>query len=266
MTTIPTGEQSVADTWSQYWRSHGAAVGDWDSLSHTIFLTIVRGSGPLTGKSVMEAGCGTGRISRRLATLGARVTCLDIAPEALELAKGQFQGVPDASYIQASILSLPPEHRDDIIWNAGVLEHFDPDDQRKAIGEFLRALKPDGRIIILTPYARSFLYRVVKFLLERLRRWPYGNETPVLSLAVAIPAHGRLLKEYTISFLPFFLDCYKWIRPLKPVCLSLGRMLCLFLGDTGFARIDRRMSHFLGGYLLVSVIAERGAAPPGASV
>ena len=144
-----------------------------------------------------------------MAQSGFRVTCLDIVEEALKLAKKTFNGHP-AKFVQASILDLSGQPEHDMIWDAGVLEHFTIEEQRQALQEFLNVLKPGGRVVILTPYSRSLPYRMAKFYLEKTGRWLYGIETPIVSLAPSMPENGRLEREYTVSFLPFFLDCYKF--------------------------------------------------------
>ncbi len=258
---MPSDREAVARTWSDYWASQTGRVDEWDALSEVIFQTLKREAGTLEGKSIMEAGCGTGRISAQLAREGASVTCLDIVPAALEVARAHFDapGLRSARFIEGSVLSLPRDESYDIVWNAGLLEHFGEDDQRLALAECVALLKPGGRVIALTPYARSIAYRVAKCLLERIGKWPYGRETPVRSLRPVVPAGARLLREYTVSFLPFLLDCHKFIRCLRAPCRIGRTALTRILGRRGCAALDRLFSRVFGGYLLVSVLrADQG--------
>ncbi|MFW6108426.1 MAG: class I SAM-dependent methyltransferase [bacterium] len=253
-------ERAIATTWARYWRSHGQEVGSWDSLSHTIYLALRREIGEARGKSILEAGCGSGRISARLAADGARVTCLDIAPEALELARRAFASDASVRFVQGSILSLPRDARYDVVWSSGLLEHFGPEDRRRALRESASMVGPGGLIVAFTPYARSVLYRLGKVVLERLGKWPYGREVPVVTLADDVPSTARLVREYTVAFLPLALDLYKWVRAARPVCLVCTRLLMRVAGDRGWARLDRALSFLLGGYLLVTVVAPRRSA------
>jgi len=257
---MPDDEKAIARTWSSYWRSHSARAAEWDSLSHLIFLTLRRETGGFAGKAVLETGCGTGRISSRIAREGARVTCLDVAPEALELARQELEGVASARLVLGSVLALPRDAAFDVVWSAGLLEHFSVADQRKALEESLSVLSPGGNVIALTPYAGSFVYRAAKAFLERIGKWPYGRECPVATLRDALPEGAWLRKEWTIAFLPFCLDAWKWAPLLEPPCRGLGRAMRGLLGDRGFAGLDRLLSRLLGGYLLVSVVAP-GARP-----
>ncbi|MHC4180075.1 MAG: class I SAM-dependent methyltransferase [Planctomycetota bacterium] len=250
-------EQMIANTWSTYWEEKRGDIAQWDVLSHTILGTLRREIRGFEGKTIMEAGCGTGRISARVCQEGASVACLDIASEALDLARAQFPAGAASCFVLGSILSMPRDRQYDALWNAGVLEHFSLADQRQAIGEFLDVLQSGGKLVLFTPYAGSVLYRAAKFLLERTGRWPYGRETPVSTLRHVIPDRGILKREYTVSFLSLLLDSYKWFRPLRPVCCLLRNVLLSLAGERGFARLDRISSWLFGGYLLVSIVEPR---------
>ena len=57
--------------------------------------------------SVLDAGCGTGMLARRLTDAGYTVTCLDLSPEALRLAK--TRGLENV--VEGSVNALPfPEN------------------------------------------------------------------------------------------------------------------------------------------------------------
>lgn len=251
MTQAP-DEATIKKVWSHYWESV-KKVDAWDSLSELIYLTLLRELTEHQGRAIMEAGCGTGRISHRLALAGAEVTCLDITEEALALAKVTFGETP-GHFIRGSILTLPQSHSYDMVWNAGVLEHFKPEDQSQALAEFISVVSGNGVVVILTPYSKSPLYRIGKFILEKLGRWPYGVEIPEATLADRIPSSAVLEDEYTMALLPLLFDSYKFLKPLRlPLRWSWNRLFKL-AGPTKLALWDRELSRLLGGYLLVSVL------------
>lgn len=248
-------EAAIEKVWSHYWKSV-AKLDDWDSLSELIYLTLYRELQQQLDQEVLEAGCGTGRISYRLALAGGRVTCLDITEEALALARLTFGETP-GRFIRGSILNLPKDHSYDMVWNAGVLEHFSPEDQGRALAEFIRVLSPRGVVVLLTPYSRSPLYRLGKFVLEKLGRWPYGVEIPEASLADRVPPNAILEREYTVALLPLLFDSYKFLSPLRtPLRWSWQRLLGL-LGPAQISHLDKVLSRLLGGYLLVSILRQR---------
>lgn len=253
-------EQAIHQVWSAYWSSM-ETVAPWDSLSEMILRTLEQETNGFAQSAVMEAGCGTGRISYQIARAGAKVTCLDITSEALDLARATFGDLP-ASFVQASILDIPKDQRFDLVWNAGVLEHFTLEDQRKSIAEFLSVLDEGGRVVILTPYSRSPLYRLAKWILELAGRWPYGVEVPKASLSDCLPAEGVLEREYTMASLPLLFDAHKFLTPLRGPSRWLWRALLERFGSEHLARWDRQLSRWFGGYLLVSVIRPATAAVP----
>lgn len=251
MTQAP-DEATIEKVWSRYWESV-KKVDAWDSLSELIYLTLQRELTNHHGRAIMEAGCGTGRISHRLALAGAEVTCLDITEEALALARVTFGETP-GRFVRGSILDLPKSHSYDMVWNAGVLEHFKPEDQSRALAEFISVVSSDGVAVILTPYSRSPLYRIGKFILEKLGRWPYGIEIPEATLADRVPPSAVLEREYTIALLALLFDSYKFLKPLRlPLRWSWSRLLKL-VGPAKLGLWDEALSRLLGGYLLVSVL------------
>lgn len=248
-------EDKVREVWAGYWGARPQAK-PWDSLSELILQTLLREVGGAEGRSILEAGCGTGRISHRLAQAGAAVTCLDITEEALELARLEFGDTP-GNFVQGSILSMPEGRSYDLLWNAGVLEHFTVDDQRKALSEFVSVLSERGQVIIFTPYANSPIYRVGKFILEKVGAWPYGVEVPKKSLQDCLPPEARMAREYTMAFLSILFDAYKFLPPLRPLLRGLWLVATRLLGGRRLVQLDLWLSHWLGGYLLVTVLERK---------
>ncbi len=245
-------EAAIHQVWSKYWDSI-EKVDRWDSLSEIILLTLQNELQGCHARSILEAGCGTGRISQRLALAGADVTCLDITHEALQIAQATFGDVP-GHFVQGSILDMPKDRAYDLIWNAGVLEHFKPEDQRRALAEFVSLVSSEGRAIILTPYSGSPLYRIGKFVLEKLGRWPYGVEIPEATLAALTPGNAVMEREYTVALLPLIFDSYKFLTPLRRPLRQAWKLLRQRLGPEKLLACDLSLSRYLGGYLLVSVL------------
>ncbi|HEU4534564.1 MAG TPA: methyltransferase domain-containing protein, partial [Polyangiaceae bacterium] len=60
----------------------------WDERQRALLgRSLADAIGPLGGKRVADVGCGTGRISRHLAGLGAEVTGYDFSPATVEAAE-----------------------------------------------------------------------------------------------------------------------------------------------------------------------------------
>jgi ubiquinone/menaquinone biosynthesis C-methylase UbiE/tetratricopeptide (TPR) repeat protein len=190
------------DIWDNVWKN--GKYSDWDNSSQLIYETLIEEIGDIDGKKILEAGSGTGRISLRLAKDGADVTLVDFSEIAIEQAKERFEseGIFGSFYV-ADIMNMKdiPDSSFDVIWNAGVLEHFDYEQQIVVLQEMKRVLKPDGLLITINPNAKCLPYQVGKWFLEKTNRWPYGQELPIFTLSpLAEPCQLRLLKEYSIGF------------------------------------------------------------------
>lgn len=266
----PNEELIIKETWSKLWASKNSQeVDNWDSLSEIVLATLLHECKLIKKETkrsfrIVEAGCGTGRICRELLHHNMDVACLDISPEALELAKAQIGD--KAEYILGSILDMPKRENAtsfDVVWNSGVMEHFSPSDQQKALREFALSLRKgegfNSRVITLTPYSKSFLYRVGKIILEKLNKWPFGREIPVATLQDVCPSELILEKEYSTAFLALILDAYKWLPFLRTPSRQFFFFLMKIIGRNGLRRLDRMVSAIFGGYLLVSVFKKKNS-------
>lgn len=101
------------------------------------------------GRRVVDAGCGTGYGTARLAAAAASVTGLDAAHEALAYAREHFSAA-NISYLQASCAALPLASASaDLIVSFEVIEHIDC--WQKFLAETRRVLGDTGLLVISTP-------------------------------------------------------------------------------------------------------------------
>jgi ubiquinone/menaquinone biosynthesis C-methylase UbiE len=92
----------------------------------------------------LDAACGTGRHSGRLAELGHEVTGVDGSPEMLDLARAH---VPQARFLEGDLHDLPVEDREfDVAVCALALGHCD--DVRTPVVELTRAVRPGGQLVL----------------------------------------------------------------------------------------------------------------------
>lgn len=102
-----------------------------------------------SGKTVLDAACGTGYGSALLAETAQSVVGVDIAPDAVEYARQHF-GSPNAQYARADCLALPfPSGRFDLIVAFEIIEHLE--NPEAFLGELRRVLHPSGLLILSTP-------------------------------------------------------------------------------------------------------------------
>lgn len=232
------------ETWDRLWSQEVSY--HWDSLSQTIYETIHRYLGDPTNKALLEAGSGTGKISLRLAMEGANVTLVDYSEKALENSRLAFHRKNrKGNFILSDIRNMDvPDDAYDLTWNAGVLEHFDMPEKVSILREMARVTKPDGMIVVLTPFAKCLPYRVGKAFAEAHGFWMYGQEDPIDSLQEEFAASGiTLLEEFSIGFVNS-LDFLDFI----PDSLSLKQWIRQW-----YEGLPKEEQSVFPGYLLVSV-------------
>lgn len=105
--------------------------------------------GDLTGQTVLDLGCGTGRYTMLLAERGARVTGIDISAAMLEMARARAQasGLP-VRLRQADLTALDSltEEPVDMVFSSAVT-HYLPRLEPLMQG-MARALRPGGRVLL----------------------------------------------------------------------------------------------------------------------
>lgn len=105
----------------------------------------------LTGP-VLDAGCGSGVLSRYIATQKPHLPVVgcDFSAPRIEGAKKLAAHLQNIEFTNASILELPfsKSHFGSVVCRF-VIEHFKPDAQKQAISEMFRCLKPGGRVCLI---------------------------------------------------------------------------------------------------------------------
>ena len=126
---------------------------------------------------VLDVGCGYGFYLRLIPELtGASIVGVDIEQERLDFARSRLGDDDRISYVRASVLDLPFANQTfGHVICSEVLEHL-PDD-RGALREIHRVLRPGGRLVITVP-SRQYpvAWDPVNAVLERLTGRHLGGE------------------------------------------------------------------------------------------
>jgi SAM-dependent methyltransferase len=98
---------------------------------------------------VLEAGCGMGRFTMRLAARGVRVEGLDLSPVLLDRFRALNAGRFDIPLHCGDVAAPPPQllNRFDVVVGFFVLHHVQ--DVGDAVAAMSRMLKPGGRLVLL---------------------------------------------------------------------------------------------------------------------
>lgn len=112
----------------------------------------------MTGKDVLEVGCGMGTHASLLSAVGANLTAIDLTERAVESTRRRFElfGLrgqierADAEQLPFSAASF------DFVWSWGVIHHSSSFD--RCLQEMARVLRPGGRLMLMVYYRPSIVY------------------------------------------------------------------------------------------------------------
>ena len=162
-TTGPAVTRAAQIFWSRYF-------GVYDTLNQArpyqaMIARQVELLAPAAGDRVLDAGTGSGNLAAALVRTGARVVGIDFCEPAFALAR---EKAPGATF-QFGDLTRPLAFGDaefDLVACSAVLHVLNRDEQRFAIGELARVLRPGGRLVV-TAFATGF--SAIAVYLETLR-------------------------------------------------------------------------------------------------
>lgn len=145
------------------------------------------------GSSILDLGCGQGRLSIPLAQQGYQVTAFDYSTVSLKRAKEESvkSGVEEnIEFIQGLMSNLEGSDEYDAVLNIGTaIGYLDEEDDHAAIQRVFQALKPGGTFLIET---ENRDYKVSQF---QPRRWDDMNGVPVWSERFFYPTTGRWVEK-----------------------------------------------------------------------
>jgi ubiquinone/menaquinone biosynthesis C-methylase UbiE len=156
----------LIDSYARWRSSRLGAITD--GLEQALLLELL---GPLTGKMLLDVGCGDGALAAVLARRGAQVTGLDSDPLMVAAARrrAEREAIP-LTIVEGKGEALP-FHRDAFDVTLAVTSLCFIQDVRQAIAEMARVLKPGGRLVI-GELGRWSLWAMKR----RIRGW-LGNAT-----------------------------------------------------------------------------------------
>ncbi|HET8548825.1 MAG TPA: glycosyltransferase, partial [Bryobacteraceae bacterium] len=141
------------------------------------------------GGSVLEAGCGAGWQSLAFARSGRfDVTLLDFSKPALESAQRSFERQNLSARFRYEDVFTPGTPEFDVVFSAGVLEHYEPEQQISA----LRGMASRSRrfVLALVPNSLCYWYWLWRIQSGAAGRWPFGKEMPVPNMRAVVEAAG----------------------------------------------------------------------------
>lgn len=160
----------------------------------------------VSGRDVVDVGCGGGALVRALAARGARMTGVEISQSQLAAAIENDAG-SGASYLVGLAQQLPlSEESVDVVVFMRALHHVPPADMRDALREARRVLRADGVVYVCEPLPEGDFYALTS-LVEDEREVRAAAQRAVASAADAGLDRVRTL-EYDVRLCLLDLDAF----------------------------------------------------------
>jgi 2-polyprenyl-6-hydroxyphenyl methylase/3-demethylubiquinone-9 3-methyltransferase len=138
-------------------------------------LGYINGIAPLSGKTVLDVGCGGGILSEALAGAGATVTGIDLADKSLSVAKLHLlESGKQVEYRKVAVEVLAEERPAsyDVVTCMEMLEHVP--DPAAVVAACAKLVKPNGHVFFstLNRNPKSYLFAIIgaEYVLNLLPR------------------------------------------------------------------------------------------------
>ena len=185
--------------------------------------------GDLSGKKVLEYGCGLGQMSVLLAKSGAEVTGFDLSAESVAFAQKLAESSGVADRIRFDVCPAEEltyaDNSFDVIFGKAVLHHLAP---AVAQPHLYRVLKPGGKAVFSEPMGMNPVLNFVRDYVYYPKKNPRGADRPLNYDEIHSWAKGfssmEIRELQLFSMLERGFGFYNRFRPLRKIDdVLLGR-------------------------------------------
>ena len=168
---------------------------------------------------VIEVGCESG-ITTMLLNNDLDKYFLDFNEAMLDKVKQACSQLKiDGTFISEDMFSMScSDESYDVVFNSGVIEHFNQMERVDILREYSRVLKSDGMMILAVPNHYSLPYRSAYLLKKKLLRgfqWPWPEEFKIYDLAEELKATDLELVNRIILSKDAIFNFWGFIKPIK---------------------------------------------------
>jgi SAM-dependent methyltransferase len=110
--------------------------------------------------TVMDVGCGIGRVARYVAPRCKRLWAVDASPRMLEMARGRLSALDNVEYTRCEGTTIPgvADGSVDVVYSLLVLQHLEREDAFLLLRDIRRILRPGGTGYFTFPNLLSDVY------------------------------------------------------------------------------------------------------------
>lgn len=141
------------------------------------------------GRRALDFGCGTGRSTRLLASLGFEVVGVDIAAEMIGHARSRDRGGDYRLLERGSLRQLPPATWD-VVLSAFTFDNVPQEEKAALLGDLARLLSPQGILLNLVSAPEIYLHEWASFSTRDFpenRHAESGDPVQIVITAIADP-------------------------------------------------------------------------------
>ncbi len=203
----PDPDHRPTTDWDRYYRHpyKTAAITRRHTTSVLIKL-IERHADTTANLSIVELGgansCFYQKLEERFSP--RRYAIIDNNAPGLSLLRERIGENPSVALHNEDVLDLTSAPEGDLCFSVGLIEHFSPEDTKRAIVSHFRVLRKGGLLVLGFP-TPTFLYRITRKVSELLGLWIFHDERPLGMEEVLkeVREHGCVLEKKIIW--PIFL-------------------------------------------------------------
>lgn len=189
-----------ATDWNSYYASVPWTARLTRRYSASVLVKLLRAAGVKPGAHWVEIGGGNSCFYERLKQefAPASYEAIDLNRRALEMLR-QRSSAAGLKLTQADVLGLGQGRAADVVFSAGLIEHFGQDGTQRAVAAHLEQCRKGGIVLVTFP-TPAWLYRAARVLLEWLGLWRFPDERPLPAEEVraALGSRAEILAEKTM--------------------------------------------------------------------
>ena len=170
--------------WTRYYEKPFITAHVTRRITGRLIAKMVLATGDFSepGGSIIELGGGNSSFCDTLVDrLHARhYTVVDSNPRGTGLFLKKHPRPDEYTAVRADIFALDPASVDpaDLVFSAGLVEHFPPEKTEDAIRRHFELARPGGLVLITFPVATP-CYRLIRSAAEKLGLWRFPDERPL---------------------------------------------------------------------------------------
>ena len=181
------------------WYASQSRTGSLRRFHDNLARRLLEMAGDVSGKRVLDAGCGEGHVARLFARHGAKVVAVDISPRLLEHARHLEARDPHGiEFVARDLARGLPSHKGAFELATANMMLDDCEDLAGVLTGIANTLKPGGRLLLSmnNPYALVTRGKVDDYFKSGALTQTFGTDRPEFE----VPFYYRTFEQWVNAF------------------------------------------------------------------